>query len=284
MKESIADYIEFLRDEYGLRISLHGGGLTAALDSLAPYNTHECVYCMYVKGSSECWDRCKESQRRAERRARDGAFFGSCYAGVGEFVFPIESEGKIYGIISVGGYVGSAQKRAFFAKKYGFHEQKLSQIASAELKTEIPDLKFLKTVITPLAAMLSILIRKEEAANGHKEEAYGKILSIIHSGYSQKIRISDIAAKCHYSVSFVGRLFKENSGISLNKYLFNLRMQKAKELILDSNMRIEDVACAVGFSDTNYFISAFSKYYKAPPKKYRNANKSLQKSKKDSSF
>ncbi len=276
MKEAIADYIEFLRNEYGFRISLHGGGLTAALDSLAPYNTHECVYCMYVKGSAECWDRCKESQRRAEKRAEGGAFFGSCYAGVGEFVFPIESDGRLCGIISVGGYVGSAQKRAAFAKKYGFREQMLANLSAHELKSEIPDFKFLKTLITPLSAMLSILVEKERKANGHKEEAYGKILSIIHSGYSQKIKIADIAEKCHYSISFVSRLFKENSGISLNKYLLNLRMQKAKELILQSNMRIEDIAGAVGFSDTNYFISTFSKYYKKPPKRYRNENKDLQ--------
>lgn len=270
MKESIKNYIEYLASHHGLIISIHGDGAAACFDFLAPYNAHECGYCMYVKRSEECWARCKRGQRSAEKKAeRDGAYFGSCYAGVGKFVFPIRAFVKCVGIVSVGGYLGSVEKRAAFAEKYGFREETLSIIARDGLKRDIPDKALVKTLIEPLCAMLTLFLESGE----QNENLYGRILSILHTGYMRKIKISDIADKLHYSESFISRTFKERSGTTINAYLSALRMQKAKELLIKTDMRLEDIAASCGFSDTNYFITSFSKAYKISPKKYRNANK-----------
>ena len=279
MVQSIIAYIDFLEQTYDLQISLHGKGLAAYLDSFAPYNAHSCGYCMYVKGSEECWKRCRESQRRAEEKAENGMFFGSCYAGVGEFVFPICAHGQIVGIISIGGYWGSTEKRTQFAKRYGFYEEKLEQLAAGELKKEIPSMAFIKTLIAPLGAMLTLLIEHSEAVADEPKEVYGKVLSIIHTEYTKRLTVEDIAKKCHYSKSFISRRFRERSGMTVNAYLNSLRMEKAKKLLLESEMRIEDIAVSVGFSDTNYFIAFFSRFYGLPPGQYRKAYASQRKQK-----
>ena len=129
-----------------------------------------------------------------------------------------------------------------------------------------------KTLIDPLCAMLVLYIEKNAESRPLPQEIYGKILSIIHTGYSRKLRLTDIAAQCHYSVAFICRYFKNVSGESIGEYLHNVRMQKALKLILESKMPIGDVASACGFSDANYFISAFSNYYGSPPGKYRREN------------
>jgi len=277
MKASIKKYIEYLLSYHNLKISLHGEGVLPHLDFLAPYNSHECVYCMYVKSSEECWHRCKRGQSAAQKAlVETGAYFGSCYAGVGEFVFPIYAFDSVVGMISVGGYLGSKEKRGAFAAKYGFHEGRLSSLAKEELSSDIPDFEFVKTLIEPLSAMLTLYIEKHSLVYSG-DDLYGKILSILHLGYTRKIRISDIAGECHYSTSFISRYFKEKSGETVNGYLKRLRMEKARKLLEDSTMRIEDIAASLGFSDTNYFISSFSSYYGKPPKQYRNANKNLQK-------
>ena len=270
MKESIKNYIEYLTLYHGFLISIHGEGATACLDFLAPYNAHECGYCMYVKSSEECFARCKSGQKAAEKKAeRDGAYFGSCYAGVGEFVFPIKAFGKCVGIVSVGGYVGSAEKRSAFAEKYGFREETLALISRDGLKPHIPESSLVKTLIEPLCAMLTLLLESGE----QNENLYGRILSILHTGYMRKIKISDIADKLHYSESFISRTFRVRSGVTVNAYLTDLRIKKAHELLLKTDMRLEDIAASCGFSDTNYFISSFSKNYKISPKRYRNVNK-----------
>lgn len=278
MKSSIVNYIEYLKSEHGLQISLHGEGILPYLDFLAEYNSHECAYCMFVKTASDSWNRCIIGQRKAfENLLKCGEYYGSCYAGVGEFVFPIRAFDKTVGMISVGSFLGSAEKYAAFSEKYGFGEKKLGALAKAELKESIPSFSFVKTLIEPLGAMLTLLIEKNGAVGTGGESLYGKILSILHTEYTRKLKISDIAAECHYSTAFISRYFKNKSGITVNEYLKILRMKKAESLLLNTEMRIEDVAASVGFTDTNYFISFFSDYYGIPPKKYRSQkqNKSI---------
>lgn len=277
MKEAIKKYIEYLSESHGFRVSLHGEGILPHLDFLAEYNSHECVYCMFVKSSEECWHRCRKCQKKAQEKLNEnGAFFGSCYAGVGEFVFPIYAFDTVVGMISVGGFLGSGEKRAAFSVKYGFLEEKLTDLAKAELNGDVPPFDFVKTLIIPLSAMLTLLIEKNGLLGSGEENLYGKILSIIHTGYTRRLTISEIANRCHYSPSHISRYFKKKSGVTVNEYLGKVRMEKAAYLLLETEMRIEDVAASVGFFDTNYFISFFSSYYGKPPKRFKNENKNLQ--------
>ena len=269
MTEAIINYIEFLKSEYMLEISIHGSAIIEHLDFLAPYNSHDYAYCMYVKSSQECWKRCRKSQEKACEKCREGEFFGSCYAGVGEFVFPVSVGGENRAFVSVGGYVGSRLKLCSFAEKYGFGEEKLLELSKESLKKEIPDIKLVKTLISPLCAMLTLLIEKQYGYKGDEAEIFGKILSILHTGYARKLKISDIAEECHYSEAFVCRHFKKMTGLSIGKYLSNLRLEKAMGLLINTGMSIEDIGAACGFFDTNYFISSFSRHYGLPPKKYK---------------
>ena len=160
----------------------------------------------------------KSQQKALEKLNKSSEYFGSCYAGVGEFVFPIRAFDETVGMISVGRYLGMAEKRIAFAQKYGFSEKMLNSLANSELSDEMPDINFIKTLIEPLGAMLTLLIEKNGKDFLTTENLYGKILSILHTGYTHKISIDDIATECHYSTAFISRYFKEKSGFSINDY------------------------------------------------------------------
>jgi len=269
---AICKYIDHLREHYGLFVSVHGDGLIEHFPALVRYNIHECALCTYIKSSRECRERCKESQRRALLRAEGGAFFGSCYAGVGEFVFPVTEWERTVAFISVSAYRGSREKAALFIERYGHSEEKMRALYKSELRESLPETEDIATLIEPLSAMLTLLFEHTGGPLGTGEVLFGKILSILHNGYSGSISIADIAEACHYSTSFISRYFKKMSGISIGEYLFRLRMEKAEELLIKRNMSIEDTGAAVGFSDTNYFIARFSRHFGMPPKKYRAAH------------
>ena len=272
MRDAIKNYIDYLSKNHGLQISIHGSGLLPRLDFLAPYNSHECVYCMLVKTSAECHRRCRIGQERAMARLNlQGAFYGSCYAGVGEFVFPVHAFGNLVGMISVGGFLGAAEKRAAFAAKYGFGENTLSAVAERELCARVPSFSFVRTLIMPLSAMITLEMEKNGSSGIQAEALYGKILSILHTHYPRKLTLKEIADECHYSPSHVSRYFNKKSGVTVYEYLKRIRMEKAAHLLLHTEMRLEDVAASVGFFDTNYFISFFSTYYKMAPGHYRSA-------------
>ena len=261
MIDSIINYIEFLKKHFDLSVSIHGtdGRLDPYMSRLAPYNIHSNPYCLFVKSSKENWNLCRIKQQRAAQAARDGLIYGSCYCGVGEYMLPIKHGGEYMGFISVGGYRGSEEKRDHFAEKYGFSLEEIRDKYKTYLSPSRPDEKTVRTLIEPLAAMLALLFinKTEEAAPSGDGYVYGHIISYLHNHIDERILLSDIADFCHYSPSFITRLFKARSGMTINEYLQDIRMKKARDLLLKTDMQISEISEACGFSDTNYFIACF---------------------------
>lgn len=78
--------------------------------------------------------------------------------------------------------------------------------------------------------------------------------------------ISDYAS---LSASYACTIFKNETGQTLNQYLTELRLEKAKELLTDPRNNVADVATLVGYNDSNYFGKAFKKYTGVSPSEYR---------------
>ena len=217
------------------------------------------------------WNLCRIKQQRAAQAAKGGLIFGSCYCGVAEYMLPIKYGDEYMGFISVGGYRGSEEKRDHFAEKYGFSLDEIRDKYKTYLSPTIPDEATVRTLIEPLAAMLALLFinKTEEAAPSGDGYVYGHIVSYLHNHIGERILLSDIANFCHYSPSFITRLFKSRSGMTINEYLQDIRMKKARDLLLKTDMQISEISEACGFSDTNYFIACFSERYGTPPKRFR---------------
>ena len=273
MLDSIVNYIDFLKKHFDLSVSIHGtdGRLDPYMSSLAPYNIHSNPYCLFVKSSKQNWNLCRIKQQRAAQAAKGGLIFGSCYCGVAEYMLPIKHGDEYMGFISVGGYRGSEEKRDHFAEKYGFSLDEIRDKYKTYLSPTIPDEATVRTLIEPLAAMLALLFinKTEEAAPSGDGYVYGHIVSYLHNHIGERILLSDIANFCHYSPSFITRLFKSRSGMTINEYLQDIRMKKARDLLLKTDMQISEISEACGFSDTNYFIACFSERYGTPPKRFR---------------
>lgn len=91
--EAIEDYIVYLKNEQKLFVTIHscGDALTHVTGRLAPYNIHANPYCVFIKSVSDRWNECICRQSGIYEHIRthgDEIFFGSCYAGVGEYVVP----------------------------------------------------------------------------------------------------------------------------------------------------------------------------------------------------
>ena len=77
------------------------------------------------------------------------------------------------------------------------------------------------------------------------------------------------------SSSYLCRIFKEETGLSMNAYITNLRMSKAGELLNDTNSYIKEVAISVGFEDQLYFSRLFKRYSGVTPSEYRKPGNSV---------
>lgn len=127
----------------------------------------------------------------------------------------------------------------------------------------------------PLCYMFERLFEQCCEYNEHNtvQDAYHKSLIFIRDHYTEGISVADVARGIGYSVSYFGYIFKKNRGISANKYISELQLAKATELLRSTSASVSDIAERVGFGDANYFSTAFKARYGISPRQYRNQNK-----------
>ena len=70
------------------------------------------------------------------------------------------------------------------------------------------------------------------------------------------------------SPEYLSNLFAKETGMTFSNYLKKVRIEKAKELILTTDMKIYEVACSVGYPDQKYFSKVFKEYTGVSAKQY----------------
>ena len=77
-----------------------------------------------------------------------------------------------------------------------------------------------------------------------------------------------MAAELGYNISYLSTLFKRCFGENFRDYLFDLRLERAKILLLSTQMKNYEIAEKVGFSDPHYFGISFKKMTGYTPTEY----------------
>lgn len=104
------------------------------------------------------------------------------------------------------------------------------------------------------------LIEKEFSKN-ELESIVNDVLEIIHTEYKQRISMSYLSEKLHYSETFINRKFREGMNTTINDYLNKYRIQVAINMIRNNNIyNIRELAYESGIPDYKYFSSVFKKY------------------------
>ena len=96
-----------------------------------------------------------------------------------------------------------------------------------------------------------------------------KIMDEIKEHYTENITLTGLAEKYSISVSYLSELFKEHLQLSFSEYISSKRIQKAKELLADDSLSIEQIAEQTGYNDYFYFTKVFKKNTGISPSKYR---------------
>lgn len=91
----------------------------------------------------------------------------------------------------------------------------------------------------------------------------------IDLNYNKDITLSDIASYVFFSESYFAHSFKQEFGISPKSYILKIRINAAKELLENSDMKIGDIALTVGFSGQQRFNDIFKKSENITPLRYR---------------
>lgn len=94
-------------------------------------------------------------------------------------------------------------------------------------------------------------------------------MRIIQKQYDENLSLKMLAQLCNFNPSYLGQLFYKEVGESFSDFLSKVRNDKAKELILTTDLKISDIAEKVGYTDTSYFYRKFKKYHGVCPSTLR---------------
>lgn len=99
-----------------------------------------------------------------------------------------------------------------------------------------------------------------------------KIKRYIDTHYQQNISISELADKYHLSRQHLFRLFKNETGVSPSAYILDKKIEKAKVLLLNPEIKVREIASLLGFTDESHFCHSFKKATNLSPRQYRNSS------------
>lgn len=106
-----------------------------------------------------------------------------------------------------------------------------------------------------------------EGYQSYKKEVRDALL-YVYFHYAEKVQLEDVSNAVNLNSSYLCRLFKQETGTSIFKFLNDLRMQKAAAMLENGDSYMKEVAAAVGIDDQFLFARVFKKYYGMPPRDY----------------
>lgn len=108
-----------------------------------------------------------------------------------------------------------------------------------------------------------------EAMEAESAKPIRQAQQYVDEHYGEKIVLEDLAEIVGLNPVYFSVLFKKETGINFSSYLVNVRMEKAKEMICNTNETIAAVAESVGYKDARYFSQTFTKVVGVKPALYR---------------
>lgn len=117
-----------------------------------------------------------------------------------------------------------------------------------------------------LQRFISLTFEFEKAK--HADIVY-KVIEYIKENYYRHISLEEIAEITYMSKTYLSTLFKKETGYSISEYINNIRVERAQSLLINSDIRIVEIARMCGFEDQSYFTKVFRKTSGITPKKCR---------------
>lgn len=121
-------------------------------------------------------------------------------------------------------------------------------------------------LLTYITSSLAILDR-DKTHNNLRQIKQAK--RYIEENYMNNITLEDVGTHIGFNPSYFSSIFKKETEMSFVEYLSKVRVEKAKDLLRESDLRIQDVCLMVGYNDAKYFTKSFIKHTGLKPNEYR---------------
>ena len=125
---------------------------------------------------------------------------------------------------------------------------------------------FSQIVLETIDQVRAILL---ELSTSNENNQLQQIQQYIEEHYNESLSLTQLAEHFHFSYNYLSTLLSENLTTNFSEYVKNLRLERAKQLLKETEMNLSEISEAVGYSDLSYFSKLFKKEFQLAPSKYR---------------
>lgn len=247
------------------------------------YPTNDCALCKCVResahGRAQCIKYASHSVLEAMREKR--TYFYVCPFGLVDFVTPIFYDGEFLGAVC-GGQVRSTEAAAradfvypFFGRnEYGVDEKRMRELFEAmpdrPAERFFESAKLVELFAGNLGSVTAVveMSRREEAEGIAERERLRPAFLCIEKNFTKAMSLREMARLCHMSENYFSRLFGRVTGTTFPRYIADLRIARAKELLLAGG-KVRAVAYDVGYDDPAYFVRRFKQHTGMTPAEWQ---------------
>jgi AraC-like DNA-binding protein/ligand-binding sensor protein len=235
-------------------------------------------FCMLLAKTNRTCAACLEVQGELSEKAQTTPASVTCFAGLCDTAVPIQSGDRTIGLLQTGQVSLRPPTKERFAK---ITQQILEWGVSVDLRA-LEDAYFHSKVVSPrqyesFVQLLQIfskhlaLVANQIAIHNQNVESplIRRAKAYIAGHHGDPLSLDQIAHALHVSTFYFCKLFKKATGMTFTDYLCRVRVEKAKNLLLNPHLRVSEIAYNVGFQSLTHFNRSFRKIAGVSPTQYR---------------
>jgi len=239
---------------------------------------NESPFCAMVSEKSQSCAACLQVQEKLSVLAANEPQTVVCPVGLTDTAVPLRLGGRLIGYLQTGQVFRKRPTDAQFERaskvlaEWGVQTE-LDQLRNAYFDTRVIPPKQHEALVKLLAifaqhlAMLSnqVVVQHENA----EPPVITRAKEYIQEHQTENLRLGHVAKAVNTSTFYFCKMFKKVTGINFTDYLSRVRIEKSKNLLLNPNLRVSEIAFEVGFQSLTHFNRVFKKIVGQSPTEYR---------------
>lgn len=110
----------------------------------------------------------------------------------------------------------------------------------------------------------------------HIPATVSKLKQYLYDHFSEELNLTRISREFYLTPSYLCEIFKKYTGCTITGYLLKIRMEKASDILLHTDLSLVEIAAQVGYSDYNYFSRLFKRYFNISPNSFRKSKNEIK--------
>jgi YesN/AraC family two-component response regulator len=239
---------------------------------------NENPFCALMAQRSRSCGACLALQQKLAQAALTEPTLVTCAYGLSEIAVPVKLGKETIALLQTGQVMQQKPTESMFRCALKRAENKdvdldYGQAKEAYLQTPVVSKKKLNSVTKLLAIFAEHLAIKNNEATTWRSTAESPIVTrareYIEANHAEELSLRQVAQAVHVSAFYLCKLFKKATGINFTEFVSRIRLEKAKQLLLNQNLRVSEIAYEVGFQSLTHFNRTFKKVMGQSPTEYR---------------